>query len=116
MKIEISQPHYHPGPNEDISNYTKKRNLSVPPNWVANERIEIDGKDYAVILPAREEPLLEFRQGIHIHMPTFLLIEINGIKQVAKVKISDETFKPVVHVDNIEADKLGLKGGEEVTI
>lgn len=116
MKIEISKPHYHPGLKEDISEYTKKRNLSVPPNWVTNERINIDGKDYAVILPPRDEVLIEDRQGIHIHIPLFIEIEINGIKKVAKVKLSDEVFKPVVHIDHIEAEQLGLKGGEEVTI
>lgn len=116
MKIEISKPHYHPGPNEDTSKYTKKRNLSVPPNWVANERINIVGKDYAVIMPPREKSELELRQGLHIHMPLFVEIEINGIKQIAKVKLSDETFKPVVHVDDIRAEQLGLKGDEEAFI
>lgn len=113
MKIEISKPHYHPSKD---SNYTKKRDLSVPPNWVANERIEKDGISYAIVMPVREEELFETRQPIHIHIPAYLEIEINGVGFRAKVKVSDYYFKPVIHVDEHDANLLGLKGNENVTI
>lgn len=113
MIIEVSKPHFHPSKD---NNYTKKRDLSVPPHWVANERIEKDGKSYAVIMPPRNEELFEDRQALHIHIPAYVTLNIKGKEYKAKVKVHDESFSPVVHIDSVEAELLGIKGGEEVNL
>lgn len=117
MKVEVSNPHLHPS-HETAKGLklTKKRDLSVPPHWVANERVEKDGKSYAVVMPPRIGELYEERQIPHIHMPEYVYIDINGVSYAAKVKLSNEHFDPVVHFDNIDAKQFGIKGGEEATI
>lgn len=115
MKLEISKPHYHPG-KSDIRKFTKKRDLSVPPNWVANEKVKYKHKYYAVVMPKREESLYEDRQALHIHLPEYVELKINGQRCLAKVKVHKERFEPVVHVDDVEAVTLGVVGGEEITL
>lgn len=115
MKVEVSRPHYHPGPDFDME-VTKKRDLSVPPHWVANERVEHDGKSYAVVMPPRAEELFEERQEVHIHMPEVVEIKIGDKFYKAKVKLSPEDFAPVVHFDNVEAEEHGIVGGEEAYV
>lgn len=114
MKVEVSRPHYHP---DKDNGYTKKRDLSVPPHWVANERVEKDGVSYAVVMPPRPQELYEMEQPVHIHIPERVMITVNGIQMLAKVKVQQgEVFAPVVHFDHITAEKLNIKGGEEATL
>lgn len=113
MKLEISRPHYHPGPDFDMT-VTKKRDLSVPPHWVANERIENPetGESFAIVMPPRDKELYEVRQPVHIHMPEYVELTIKGQQYLAKVKLSEGSFKPVIHMDHIEAKELGVSGGD----
>lgn len=112
MKIiaEISNPHYHPDKNYQGA-LTHKRDLSVPPHWAANERIEKDGKSYAIIMPPREQELYEDMQPIHIHLPSHLYIEVNGIKIRAKVKVHPEEFQPRVHFDSVDGKVYEIESG-----
>ena len=96
--LEVSKPHYHPGPDFDIE-VTKKRDLSVPPHWVANERIEKDGVSYAIVMPARAEELFEVNQEPHIHLPEYIDIIINGKVVRVKVKVEPYEFVPAIHLD-----------------
>lgn len=115
IPIEISRPHYHPGPDFDME-VTKKRDLSVPPHWVANERIAKDGKDYAIVMPPRDQELYEERQEVHIHMSEYQPIMVNGRQIMAKVKLHPEQFESRVHFDDYEAASRNLKGGEEAVL
>lgn len=116
IKIEVSRPHYHP--NKD-KGYTKKRDLSVPPYWVANER-EIDpetGESFAVVMPPRELELWERRQPVHVHIPEYLMLTVQGKQMKAKIKIEKgQVFEPTVHFDSCEAEELGIVGGEEAEL
>jgi hypothetical protein len=118
MKVEVSRPHYHPG-KDFKTPVTKKRDLSVPPHWVANERITHPGTghSYAIVMPPRDFELYETHQEVHIHIPLYTKIEINGKEYMAKVKVHEGYgFKPVVHFDHIEAEKEGIKGGEDAVL
>lgn len=112
IPIEVSNPHYHPGPDFSME-VTKKRDLSVPPHWVANERMEKDGKSYAIVMPPRAQELYEIRQEVHIHFPEYVTIMINGSYVRAKVKVQlGEEFEPRVHFDHIESEELNIKSGD----
>ena len=111
VTIEISNPHYHPGPGFEMA-VTKKRDLSVPPNWVANERIELFGKSYAIIMPPRETELLELEQEPHIHLPEYLTVLVNGKEFRVKVKVSPHEFAPVIHFDSQTAEREGITDTE----
>lgn len=117
MKIEceISRPHYHPGPDFDMK-VTKKRDLSVPPHWVANERIERDGKSYAIVMPPRDKELYEERQQLHIHLPSHVVIKVKGKEMIAKVKVEPYLFKPTVHFDDVEAKVFNIESGMEAEL
>ncbi len=116
MKVEVSNPHYHPGPDFDMK-VTKKRDLSVPPHYVCNERVTLKGKSYAIVMPPRDKELWEDRQPVHIHIPEYAPIMINKKMHLAKVKVSQgEFFMPIVHFDNVEAEENGIKGGEEAIL
>lgn len=114
MKIicEVSRPHYHPGPDFDMP-VTKKRDLSIPPNWVANERIEKDGISYAIVMPPREVELYELDQETHIHLPEYIYIQVHGKRIKIKVKVGDSQFEPRVHFSEAAAEELGIKPGDE---
>lgn len=112
IKVEISKPHYHPGPDWKLP-LTKKRDLSVPPYWVANERREFGPQSLAIVMPPRDKELYEFDQPVHIHIPEFLEIEVNGKKMKAKIKVEKGyDFEPTVHFDHLEAEKLEIKSGD----
>ncbi|MEY4731175.1 MAG: hypothetical protein RL681_121 [Candidatus Parcubacteria bacterium] len=113
MKVicEVSRPHYHPGPSF-AKKVTKKRDLSVPPHWVAHERIEKDGISYAIVMPPRQRELYEVEQEPHIHIPQYVTIEINGHKLKAKVKVEPHAFNPRVHFDDKTAAQLGINNGD----
>lgn len=96
--VEVSKPHYHPGPDFDMV-VTKKRDLSVPPHWVANERIEKNGQSYAIVMPARKEELFENNQKPHIHLPKFIDIILDGKPVRVMLKIEDYDFTPALHLD-----------------
>lgn len=129
IEVEISNPHYHPGPEFNIP-LTKKRDLSVPPHWVANERLKnpdaytilldsqpqvasIEDKDaIAIVMPPRDKALWEYRQAPHIHIPEYLPVDING--KIVKVKVKIQKgydFEPKIHFDNVEAAELGIEKG-----
>lgn len=110
IAIEVSNPHYHPGQSFDMK-VTKKRDLSVPPNWVANERIEKDGVSYAIVMPPREKELFEDRQTPHLHLPSKVMGRINGQPVLLSIKISNADFTPVIHFDHIDAERYGIKKG-----
>jgi hypothetical protein len=114
MKVicEVSRAHYHPGKDFKIE-VTKKRDLSIPPNWVANERIEKDGVSYAIVMPARETELFETNQAVHIHIPQYLTVRVNGKRIRAKVKLEPYEFEPRVHFDEDTAEELGVGNGQE---
>src|SRR5437868_14782473 len=65
---EVSRSHYHPGPNFNQF-LTKKRDLSQPGYWVANEKIAHPetGKSYAIVMPPRDKELWEDNQEPHLH-------------------------------------------------
>lgn len=109
LQIEVSNPHYHP---DKDNGYTKKRDLTVKPYWVANEKHE----GYPIIMPPRETALFEDRQELHIHFPSYLQVKINGELFMARVKVSTEMFNPVVHIDNVDADRLAIKTGDKATL
>jgi hypothetical protein len=122
MKIicEVSKPHYHPGPDFTME-VTKKRDLSVPPHWVTNERIEKDGQSFAIVMPPRDKELYEIRQPVHIHFPKeyegqlkeYELIKVGDYEITAKVKIEPYLgFVPKVHFDHISAEQYNIKSGE----
>lgn len=117
MKIlcEISRPHYHPGPDFDMK-VTKKRDLSVPPHWVANERIEKDGQSYAIVMPPREKELYELRQEMHIHLPSYLTVRVNGRDFKVKVKVNEGEFEPRLHVDHIDSETKLINPGDEAIL
>lgn len=118
IEVEVSRPHYHPGKDFDMV-VTKKRDLSVPPHWVANERITNPdtGKDFAIVMPPRDEELYELRQPIHIHIPLYVPVSINGKVLMAKIKPQEGfSFEPKLHIDSFEAEELGIKGGERATL
>lgn len=115
IPIEISRPHYHPGKSFDMK-VTKKRDLSIPPNWVANERIEKDGVSYAIVMPPRDKELYEIEQEPHIHLSEYVFIKINGGFIRAKVKLGPDEFDPKVHFDDITAKELGITSGMEATL
>jgi hypothetical protein len=115
MKLicEVSRDHYHPGPDFDMP-VTKKRDLSVPPNWVANEKIQKDGKWYSIVMPPRDKELYEVEQEVHIHVPEYIMIEVNGKQIRAKVKVSAGVdFEPRAHFGELAAEHLGIKQGDE---
>jgi len=97
--VEISKPHYHPG--KDFNKpLTKKRDLSVPPNWVANERVEKDGVSYAIVMPPRENELYETEQEPHIHLPSHITVLVDGKPMRLKVKVEPYDFVPAIHLDH----------------
>lgn len=113
LKCEVSKPHYHPSKAENTSELTVKRRLSVPPHWVANERLEDGGKSYAIVMPPRDESLFEDRQEVHIHFPEYVWINVDGAKVKARVKVqSGQPFEPVVHFDDVEAEMFGIESGK----
>lgn len=114
MKVicEISKPHYHPGPDFKME-VTKKRDLSIPPNWVANERIEHEGVNYAIVMPPRAVELYEVDQETHIHLPEYVYIEVNGKRIKARVKVEPTQFEPRVHFSDVAAEALGITNGTE---
>lgn len=129
IKIEVSRPHYHPSYQtaEELT-LTKKRDLSVPPHWVANERV-IDrqtGESLAVVMPPREEELYEYRQGIHIHCDEATyrelgevdvkVIWIKGKEYAANVKVSEDyNFPPTIHIDHIFSQQEDITSEDEAT-
>lgn len=117
MKLicEVSKPHYHPGKDFDMP-VTKKRDLSIPPNWVANERIEKDGVSYAIVMPPREVELYEVDQETHVHLPEYIFVRVNGQLIKAKVKVSSTQFEPRVHFSDIAAEALGIKDGDKGSV
>jgi hypothetical protein len=119
IPCEISNPHYHPGPDFDMV-VTKKRDLSVPPHWVANERITNPdtGQEFAIVMPPRDQELWEIRQAPHIHMPEFVEIEVNGQKIIAKVKVEKGVgpFEPKVHFDHIDAKENDITPLDTATL
>lgn len=114
--LEVSRPHYHPGPKFDTP-VTKKRDLSIPPNWVANERIEKDGVSFAIVMPPREEELYETEQAVHIHLPEYIWVKLSdGQLVLAKVKIEPSQFTPRVHFDEQAAAKYSVKNGDKASV
>ncbi len=92
---------------------TKKRDLSIPPNWVANERVEKDGRSYAVVMPPRDKELWEDRQEPHLHLPEYLPVMIKDQKYWVKVKVSGgEYFEPKLHFDDVDASELKIESGD----
>ena len=123
---EVSRPHYHPG-LDFRGKVTKKRDLSVPPNWVANERIEKNGVSYAIVMPPRDKELWEERQEIHAHIPKSYGFKDNAIVTIkhefdiwcftsVKVKNISDEFIPRVHFDHVDAERYGITSGEECDI
>lgn len=120
---EISNPHYHPGPGFKMQ-LTKRRHLSVPPYWVANERLEHEGKSYAIIMPARSKELWEDFQPPHIHVPkSFPDIGPyckghvpTGQIILFKVKREPYEFGAVAHFDNMDAEQYGIKSHQVMKI
>mgnify|MGYP006185680549 CR=1 FL=1 len=120
--VEVSRPHYHPGPDFNLP-LTKKRDLSQPGYWVANERIEKDGQSYAIVMPARDKELFEDRQEPHLHAPPSesyangqMLEATHGeIKFPVKVKVHEGAVMRV-HVDHIDAETYNLKTGDKITL
>ena len=111
IEIEISKPHYHPSKDKG---YTKKRDLSVPPHWVANERVEKNGKSYAVVMPPRKKELYEDRQSVHIHLPEYLPVKIKGEIFWVKLKVQEgEYFEPKIHFDDVDAIEFNIKSGQK---
>ena len=129
IKVEISRPHYHPS-HESVKKLTltKKRDLSVPPHWVANERVNHPGTghSYAVVMPARENELWETHQPVHIHCDELTYIELGSVESkvitvntqqfTAKVKPSVGSFEPVVHFDHLDAEKYNINNGDEAIV
>lgn len=113
IEVEISNPHYHPGKDWNTP-LTKKRDLTVPPHWVANERMEDgQGNSYGIVMPPREKELLELRQPVHIHMPEYLVIKIGEQEFKARIKVEKGyDFEPKVHFDNVEAEEKGINSGD----
>lgn len=109
---EVSKPHYHPGKDFKML-VTKKRDLSIPPNWVANERIEKDGVSFAIVMPPREVELYEVDQETHIHLPEYIWIKVNGKVIKAKVKVGDSQFDPRVHFSDVSAEALAINDGDK---
>lgn len=125
---EVSNPHYHPGPDFDMK-VSKKRDLSVPPHWVADQRIHKTdedgdpyGQSYAIVMPPRDEELWEDRQAVHIHCDDLTykklggvdlkIIKVKGRQFMAKVKVSlGYVFEPVIHFDHVDAEKFGIENG-----
>lgn len=114
MKLicEVSRPHYHPGKDFNMP-VTKKRDLSIPPNWVANERMEKDGITYAIVMPPRQNELYEIGQEAHIHLPPYIMVKVAGKMVRVKVKIEPYEFEPRVHFDQQTAEQLGITNGQE---
>ena len=112
IKIEVSGPHYHPGLdfNKEV---TKKRDLSVPPNWVANERIEKDGISYAIVMPKRDEELYEILQEPHIHLPQYLEVKVKDKMIRVKVKVEPYQFEPKIHLDKETSQNLSIISGDK---
>lgn len=111
IEVEVSRPHYHP---DKDNGYTKKRDLSVPPHWVANERVEKDGVSYAVVMPPREKELYEDRQELHVHFPEYLPVVINDQQYWMKVKVQPgEYFEPKIHIDDVEAKEFNINPGDK---
>lgn len=133
IEIEVSRPHYHPS-HESVKllSLTKKRDLSVPPHWVANERVTNpeSNQSFAVVMPPRDEELYEHRQPIHVHMDETTLNKLNeslngteleslrllikGKDYLAKVKVSpaNYTFEPKVHIDHIQSEMDNINSGD----
>ena len=111
MKIiaEISNPHYHPSNNLKVS---KKRNLSIPPNWVANERIIKNGISYAIVMPKRKKELFEKRQRVHLHLPQYMILKLNGKKIKTKIKVHNNQFEPKVHFDMVDGKHYKIVSGK----
>jgi hypothetical protein len=126
IKAEISRRHYHPGPESHpdlMAGLTKRNDLSVPPYWAANEKIEKDGKLYTIVMPARAKELFEDDQEAHLHVPksfrgtnTYLEGVINGQRMLFKVKREPYEFEPVAHFDEQTAEKNNIKPGDFVII
>lgn len=118
MKIEceVSKPHYHPGKSFK-KRLTKKRDLSVPPNWVANERIEKDGISYAIVMPKRDKELYEIFQEPHIHLPKYITVNLKGKDTRIRLKVEDrDDFEPKAHFDESTAILFNIDRGETIEI
>lgn len=130
IEIEVSRPHYHPS-KETVKKLTltKKRDLSVPPHWVANERITRPetGHSYAIVMPERDHELWEVTQPVHIHCDRKTyeqlgsvenkVITVNTQQFAAKVKVSDGyEFEPKIHFDHVDAAKYNINPGDYAII
>jgi hypothetical protein len=130
IKIEVSRPHYHPS-HESVKELTltKKRDLSVPPHWVANERVNHPETNipYAVVMPPRNEELWEERQAMHIHCDSEMfrllgslsnkMVYIKNKPYSATVKESkDVTFEPTIHIDHIFSEQYNINSNDEAEV
>ena len=130
IKVEISRPHYHPSHATAAElSLTKKRDLSVPPHWVANERRihPGTGHSYAIVMPPRDHELYEVRQPVHIHCDINTFKELFGTTEIKRdtqykydIKVNDHMFaalvkvsegyefEPTIHFDHIDAETYGI--------
>lgn len=60
VSCRVSVPHWHPGPNDDVSGYTKKRDLVQKDHWVSHEKKAIpDVGEFPVVMPPRDTSYAE---------------------------------------------------------
>ena len=106
--VEVSVPHYHPGPYEDVSGYSMKRPVSQDNHWVANEKKEFDGSAVSVIMPPREKgffewTLTEWQRHFKSTPPVF-----EGAEHIVKLRH--------LHINPQKAAEMGLVEGQLVSI
>lgn len=108
MKVicEVSVRHYHPAID---TGFTKKKNISQPGQWAANEKVEFRGQSFGVIMPPRPYEKYELSitdwKKLMEGGPVFEDGQASVVVQVRHFHCSQQT-----------AQVLGLQTGDKVSI
>jgi|GEM_PF-1022952 len=111
VTCRVSIPHYHPGPDDDCSQFTKKRDLAQKDHWVTNEKKsipELGGQEFTVVMPPRSYSFVELTvTAWHKLMKGKPFVFNEG-----PIQIKLRHF----HCDVATGQKMGLKDGDHVSI
>jgi putative phosphotransacetylase len=104
----VSVPHYHPGEGEEVSHFTKKRDLSQDEHWVAHEKRKFEGHDIPVIMPPRKKGFFEWTITAWRHNFKGIEPVFEGAEHIVKLRH--------LHINPELAATMGLTEGQMVSI